>query len=39
VEKAMFELGARDVDAYLSEFDRQYEDRVRFRQPSEILLD
>jgi Restriction endonuclease AspBHI N-terminal/Restriction endonuclease len=39
VEKAMFELGAHDVDAYLSEFDRQYEDRVRFRQPSEILLD
>jgi len=39
VEKAMFELGAHDVDAYLSELDRQYEERVRFRQPSEILLD
>ena len=39
VEKTMFELGAHDVDAYLSELDRQYEERVRFRQPSEILLD
>lgn len=39
VEKAMFERGLRDVDAFLDELDAQYEGRVRFRQPSEILLD
>jgi len=39
VEKAMFEVGAHDVDAYLDDLDSQYEGRVRFRQPSEILLD
>ena len=35
----MFELGANKVEAFLGELDKQYDDRVRFRQPSEILLD
>ena len=39
VEKIMFELGTKDVDAFLGELDTQYDARVRFRQPSEILLD
>ena len=39
VEKIMFERGATNVDGFLSEMDSQYESRVRFRQPSEILLD
>lgn len=39
VEKIMFELGANKVEAFLGELDKQYDDRVRFRQPSEILLD
>ena len=39
LEKAMFEIGAHDVDSYLGGLDIQYEGRVRFRQPSEILLD
>ncbi len=39
VERIMFELGERDVHAFLDRLDGQYEDRVRFRQPSEILLD
>jgi hypothetical protein len=39
VEKIMFERGAQNVDAFLNEMDAQYESRVRFRQPSEILLD
>jgi hypothetical protein len=39
VERVMFELGERDVASFLNRLDGQYEDRVRFRQPSEILLD
>ena len=39
LEKAMFEVGAYDVDSYLGDLDIEYEGRVRFRQPSEILLD
>ena len=39
VEKIMFERGATNVDAFLGDMDTQYESRVRFRQPSEILLD
>jgi len=39
VEKAMFEIGATNVDAFLGEMDTHYDGRVRFRQPSEILLD
>jgi hypothetical protein len=38
VEKTMLERGVDNIDAFLDELDGQYESRVRFRQPSEILL-
>ena len=39
VDRLMFELGEHDVSSFLDKLDKQYEERVRFRQPSEILLD
>jgi len=38
VDKTMLERGVANVNTFLDEMDAQYESRVRFRQPSEILL-
>ena len=39
VDRAMFDRGMSNVGSFLDELDKNYEDRVRFRHPSEILLD